>query len=226
MEERLQCYLREQAGVVSRRQALDAGLRPDEVARLVRRRELARLHPGVYVDHTGEPTWVQRAWGAVLVCGPAALSHGSALRAVEGPGSRRPETPIEVVVEHGRRPSPPDGIVVHRSRNLEPRVQWHLGPPRIRYDEAVVDVAARGATDLGALDELSRAVQGRRTTAARLRTVVDSRCRLPRREWLTAVLDDVAVGACSVLEHGYLHRVERAHGLRSARRQVRDRLGA
>jgi very-short-patch-repair endonuclease len=37
------------------------------------------------------------------------------------------------------------------------------------------------------------------------------------------VLDDVAEGACSVLEHGYLTRVERAHGLARPRRQVVSR---
>ena len=219
-------YLRDQAGVVSRQQVLRAGLRPDELARLVRLRELAPLHRGVYVDHTGEPTWIQRAWGAVLVCGRSALSHDSALRAAEGPGCRRPERPVEVVVDHGRRIDAPRGIRVHRSRHLEERVQWNLGPPRVRYDEAVVDVACRVPADLDALGEVAKAVQGRRTTAARLRQVVDSRVWLPRRGWLTGVLDDVAAGACSVLEHGYLHRVERAHGLRRARRQVRDRVGA
>jgi hypothetical protein len=227
MDERLVPYLQDQAGVVSRAQALTAGLRPDQLARLVRRRELARLHRGVYLDHTGEPSWSQRAWAAVLACGPAALSHGSALRVVEGPGSRRHETPVELVVDHRRRPvAPSHGIVVHRSRNLEERVQWHLGPPRVRYDEAVIDVAARATSDLDALGELARAVQGRRTTAARLQLVVDARAWLPRRDWLGAVLDDVAAGACSVLEHGYLTRVERVHGLRVARRQVQDRIGA
>jgi hypothetical protein len=39
------------------------------------------------------------------------------------------------------------------------------------------------------------------------------------------VLTDVATGACSVLEHGYLTGVERAHGLSGSRRQVRDRVG-
>jgi hypothetical protein len=43
---------------------------------------------------------------------------------------------------------------------------------------------------------------------------------------MDAVLTDVAAGTCSVLEHGYLQRVERAHALSGARRQVRDRLGA
>jgi hypothetical protein len=110
--------------------------------------------------------------------------------------------------------------------HLDARVQWHLGPPRIRYEEAVLDVAAAAPSDFAALGELSRAVQGRRTTAARLLTALDGRQRITRRGWMNRVLHDVSVGACSVLEHGYLDRVERRHGLATARRQVRDRVGA
>ena len=114
---------------------------------------------------------------------------------------------------------------MHRLEGMDDRVQWNVGPPRQRYEDAVVDVAARAATDTGALDELARAVQGRRTTADRLRLVLAEKSRVARRDWLDAVLADVAAGACSVLEHGYL-RLERRHGLTGARRQVVDRLGA
>jgi hypothetical protein len=41
------------------------------------------------------------------------------------------------------------------------------------------------------------------------------------RAWIHEVLNDLATGTCSVLEHGYLVHVERAHGLVPARRQVR-----
>lgn len=109
---------------------------------------------------------------------------------------------------------------------LETRTQWHLGPPRIRYEEAALDVAAAARSDFAALGELSRAVQGRRTTAGRLLRSLEGRERIARRNWMAGVLDDVAAGACSVLEHGYLHQVERRHGLATARRQVRDRVGA
>ena len=226
VDEALRSLLDDQAGVVSRRQAREVGLAPHDLARLVRRRELVRLHDGVFLDHTGDPTWLQRAWAGVLVCWPAALSHSSALRAVEGPGSPRQERVIEVAVPNARTPVRRSGLVVHRVRDLEPRVSWQTGPPRVRYEEAALDVASRAPTDVAALAELARAVQGRRTTAARLRSTLDARRSIHRRPWLAGVLDDVAAGTCSVLEHGYLHRVERAHGLAPARRQVRDRVGA
>lgn len=75
-----------------------------------------------------------------------------------------------------------------------------------------------------ALGLLAAACTARRTTPERLLHRLEARGRIARRVWLNAVLDDVAQGTCSVLEHGYLHRVERAHGLSGARRQVRSSL--
>ena len=227
MDPALLRLLEDQAGVVTRNQAESAGLQRHDLRRLVRRRELLPLHPGVYVDHTGAPTFVHRAWAATLLLEPAALTHTSALRAAEGPGSQRPGEPVHVAVDrdrHHRLQRP--GIVVHRVAHLGDRVMWHTGPPRVRYEEAALDVAAAAATDFQALAELSRAVQTRRTTALRLQQALAGRERISRRCWIDAVLTDVAQGTCSVLEHGYLQRVERAHGLALARRQVRDRLGA
>ena len=69
---------------------------------------------------------------------------------------------------------------------------------------------------------LTAAVNDRLTTAARLRDARAPRKRLRGRRWILEVLADVEAGACSVLEHGYLARVERAHGLpRAARQQIR-----
>jgi len=218
--------LADQDGVVSRRQAHEVGVSDPELRSLLRRRMLAKVHPGVYVDHTGKPTWNQLAWAAVLLCWPAVLAGSSALRAHEGPGTSRSVGPIVVAVARDRHPASRAGIRVVRRDHLEQRAQWNLGPPRLRYEEAVVDVAAEARSDFAALAELSKAVQGRRTTAERLMRTIANRTRVPRRDWMTDVLTDVAAGTCSVLEHGYLTRVERPHGLTTARRQVRDRLGA
>jgi hypothetical protein len=46
-----------------------------------------------------------------------------------------------------------------------------------------------------------------------------ARRRVRGRTWLAAVLTDIADGTCSVLEHGYLTRVERPHGLPGPARQ-------
>jgi hypothetical protein len=212
-----------QCGVVSRRQALTSGLEQHDIRRLLRRREWAQVHPGVYVDHTGPLTWIQRAWAAVLYAWPAALAHESALRAADGPGRRRGdrETLIHVVIDHQRTVTPPADVRVHRCRHANGRVLWNLGPPRLRYEEAVLDVAFDASDDLVSLGILAAAIQARSTTADRLIGFLQSRARVPRRDWFVAVLRDLAEGTCSVLEHEFLIRVERAHGLPRATRQQR-----
>jgi len=210
----------EQSGVISRTQAQANGLTEADVRRLLRRREWVKVHPGVYVDHTGELTWLQRAWAAVLFALPAALSHESALRAADGPGKHKEEV-IHVAVGRDRRIAAPPQVRIHRMTLLHSRVQWNLGPPRVRYEEAALDVAVGSSTDLAALGVVASAVQSRRTTAARMLDRLDARLRTPRRAWLEGVLEDVATGACSVLEHGFLDRVERPHGLPRAERQPR-----
>jgi len=221
-----------QDGVVSRAQVLSLGLMPHDVRRLVRRRELAPLFPGVYLSHTGAPTWVQRAWGAVLACASphafggtdlgAALGAGSAMRAADGPG--RPggdDGPIEVVVPRSRRVVAPPGVRVTRTFGLGDRVQWNLGPPRMRYEEAALDVALGTSEVFAAVGAIARAVQGRHTTAARMQHALAARTRAPRRSYIEAVLADVAHGTCSVLEQAFLDLVERPHGLPYGQRQVR-----
>ncbi|GAS92246.1 type IV toxin-antitoxin system AbiEi family antitoxin domain-containing protein [Mycolicibacterium brisbanense] len=207
--------LRQQEGVISRRQALDFGLQQHDIRRLLRRNEWARVHDGVYVDHTGPLTWLQRAWAAVLYASPAALCLQSAL-ADEGPL-------IHVAVARQRAMlAEPAGVRIHHLAHFEERVLWNVGPPRMRYDDAVLDVACCARSDFEAIAVLADACQSRRTTAQRLLRILDNRQRVRRRRWLRAVLLDIAEGTCSVLEHGYLARVERAHGLPTASRQMRS----
>lgn len=217
--------LADQDGVVSRRQALAAGLSANDVRRRLRRREWRVIHDGVYVNHAGALTWRQRAWAAVLACWPAALADASARRAHEGPGRQGVEAnaPIQVVVDHRRKVRRRDGVDVRRIRRFEEVVQWNLGPPRMRYDDTILSIADNAAGDLAAIAVLADACGGRRTTADRLLAGLAGTARLHRRDWLEQVLRDVAEGTCSVLEHGYLTRVERPHGLPRGLRQVEGR---
>lgn len=209
-----------QHGVVARRQLADVGLTENDVRRLLRRRELVPLHPGVYVDHTGPPTWLQRAWGGVLLGWPAALAGASALRADDGPGRWRDDT-VLVAIEHGRTVQDRPGVRFQRVVDLDARVRWNLAPPRVRYEDASLDVAAEARSRTAALGVLAAGLQARRTTPSRLADALAARPRFAQRVWFAAVLDDLAAGACSVLEHGYLTRVERPHRLPRGERQVR-----
>ena len=144
------------------------------------------------------------------------------MRAADGPGRTAAEHgPIHVVVPRRRRVVAPPGVTVTRTFLSHDRVQWNLGPPRMRYDEAALDVALGAEGELAAIGAIARPVQGRHTTAVRMQVALASRKRAPRREFLEAVLRDVAEGTCSVLEHAFLVRVERPHGLPGAERQQR-----
>lgn len=207
--------LQQQSGVISRRQVLDAGLQNHDIRRLLRRNEWARVHDGVYVDHTGPLTWMQRAWSAVLYAAPAALCLESALS--------QDGSVIHVAVSRRRAMlAEPDGVRIHHLAHLDERVLWNVGPPRLRFEEAAIDVACRSKSEFEAVAVLANACQARRTTARRLLRTLDARQRVRRRRWLRAVLVDISEGTCSVLEHAYLRRVERAHGLPRATRQHRS----
>jgi hypothetical protein len=200
-----------QDGVVSRAQLLAAPLTPAQVDTLLRRRDLVAVHPGVYLAHTGSPTWSQRCWAAVLYAGRSALHLESALH--RSGTEAAPRGPVHVAVDWTRRVAPQDGIRVHRVRGLDRQVQWNLSPPRVRLEVAAVEVAHRAADDLAAISALASVVGSRRTVASRLRLEVEQRARLRRRTLLTDLLVDLELGTHSVLEHGYLARVLRPHGL-------------
>lgn len=223
---RLGDLLRQQDGVIARAQLLESGHSPSQVRGMLRRRELALLLPGVYVVHTGEPTWLERSWAAVLHAWPAALSHESALRAEDGPGRRGfdESAPIHVAIAHGRKVRAVPGVAIHRRAHLDHHVLWNRTPPRVRTEEAVLDVAAAAASEIDAIAVIADAVGSRRTTAGRVQQALAGRQRIARRNFLDSVLGDVEQGACSVLEHGYLTRVERAHGIPAGERQVRASL--
>lgn len=212
-----------QSGVVARRQLTARGVPPHELERMLRRRDLVRVHDGVFLDHTGTPTWLQRAWIGVLIAWPAALAGDSALRAADGPGrAGRDDSVIHVAVSRDRKVVLPAGYRLHRVSRLPLKVTWNTSPPRIRVEEALIDVADGAPDDFSAISTLADAIQARRTTPTRIRDRLDARPRVRRRDFLRGVLTDLDRGTCSVLEHGYLTRVERPHGIPAARRQLRD----
>ena len=222
MDELTDCLTR-QAGVVSRRQVRAAGHGDAYIARMIRRRHWARVHPGVYVDHTGPLTWLQQAWAAVLYAHPAALAGRSALHAHRVRGHDNNE--IHVAVPHTRKVRPRPGVRIERLTEFDAAVQANLSPPRVRVEHALLRVASSAPTDDAAVGVLADGCQSRRTTAARLAHELRTTPSLPRRGLLLAIVDDVASGALSVLERRYLRQVELAHGLPRGQRQHADTSG-
>ena len=216
----VQHLLREQLGVIARHQVLCAGGNDNLIERMLRRNEWRAIHPGVYVDHTGLPTPEQQRMAAVLFAWPAALVGESALLAHGVRNLAEPE--IRVGVTEGRRVRPPVGVGIQRLRDFDTRVMWNRTPPQLRLEDAALQVASRRwstAGESGAVAVLADVCQQRFTTAERLREALDPKIRLAGRRFLADLLDDVASGAHSLLEHRYLSRVERAHGLPRGRRQ-------
>ena len=209
--------LRWQAGVVSRRQLAEVGARPHDVRRLLRRRELNVVWPGTYVGHTGPLTEEQRAWAAVLHFAPAALCLESALPRPD------PRKPIHVAVGLERNVRPVDGVRVHRVAHLDVRRHPTALPPRVRIEHAAIDVALAQPDVAAAFRVLAHVCQTRQTKPSLIAAALRGRPQVPRRQLLLELLDDLDTGACSVLEREYL-RLERLHGLPTARRQRRDTL--
>jgi hypothetical protein len=210
-----------QSGVIARRQLFAHGVTPAGIDRAVRRRELTRIMPGVFLDHAGVATWLQRAWAGVLHWWPAALTDVSALRAVAGPGWRRHDEqgPIWVAVGVHRTLVPVHGFRPVRVAGFDEQVLWNASPPRVRPELAGIRVAASCTDEMATIGILADLCQSRRTTAGRLLDTLEAAPRLRRRRWLAAVLTDLDGGTCSVLEHGYLNRIERAHRLPRGSRQ-------
>jgi len=202
-----------QHGVASRKQLLELGFEDNDLRRLVRRRRLATVHRGVLANHTGRLQWAARSMAAVLFHPHSALCQETALNLAGDP--------IHVAIEHPRRGAELPGVRLHRLRHLEERVQWHRTPPRLRIEEAALDVAADARTLTDAVGVLTGVVQRRATTAERLLERLDARPRLPRGTELRSVLRDVAEGSHSVLEQHYRTRVQRPHGLPAGRLQAR-----
>ncbi len=222
MRQQLDDVAAEQAGVVSRQQALAAGLTSSQVGHLVRSRRWQRLHPGVFATTSGEVSAAALGWAARLHAGPeAVLSHESA-GVEQGLLDDAPAT-VHVMVPANHRVVARPGVRVHRSRRLGERRHPARTPPQTRVEHTVLDLVdlvdpARPADDVVAL--LTRACQRRLTTPAKLRTAMRGRARQRHRGLVEQVLRDVEDGVASPLERRYARDVERAHGLPSGRRNL------
>lgn len=217
----MEAQRRQQDGVLSHAQLTAGGLTRADLVRMQRHKELVRVHPRVYVDHTGPLSWHQRAWAAVLYAAPAYVCGPS----VEPPRSERPvqpgmvPEPIHVAIDQSRRVGSQPGIVIHRLTNLETHAHGGV-PPRLRLEDNALAMAHGARSEIDAIAHLADVVGRRYVTAGSLRTALGRFPSLRRRAWIGRIIDDLESGSCSVLEHGYLTRIERAHGLPVGERQT------
>jgi len=212
--------LNAQRGVIARWQVADAGLSMNALRARLNTGKWQPLQRGVYASFTGEPPRTAVLWAAVLRAGPQAiLSHESAAE-LDGPLCG-PATPIHISVPGSRHVRNVAGAVIHRSWRIEQARHPGLLPPRTMIEETVLDLTQTVASLDDAIALVSRACADGLTTPFLLRWRMGMRARLRWRPELTAALCDVQDGVHSLLEHRHLNRVERAHGLPRAKRQVR-----
>ena len=114
----LDSVLARQAGVISREQALAAGLSPAAIDHRLRKRHWRPLHPQVYLaaGHRRDDEVKVRA--ALLWAGKGAVLSGVAAAWWEGMAERAPAT-VGVTVERQRCPRSRQGVSVRR-RSLAP----------------------------------------------------------------------------------------------------------
>ena len=211
----------EQAGTVTRRQALTAGVPPSTIASKVRHGLWQHVHPGVYYAFTGEVRWEARLWAAVLCTGRGALlSHETAAEILGLTDVRHPV--IQVVVPASRRVKPPAGVAVHYSSLDYPRWRPRRGvPPHTFYAETIIDlVGAAGNLD-DVVAWVSQAIARDLIGAAQLKAAVRARGRFRWRDQIGQVIDSVAGGSHFPLEFRYDRDVARAHGLPPATLQAK-----
>jgi len=208
-----------QGGVVSRSQAIRAGLSPGMIKFRVRSGHWRQIHPGVYATFSGPLTRGTRLWAAVLSAGPgAALSHETAAELHRL--ADKPAEMIHLTVPAGRRVSPAEGVSLHRSARVMEAVLANTYPPRTRVEETVLDLTQTAKTFDDVCGWVTRAIARELTDETRLRDAMTARNRLRWRNDLEQLIAAAAGGDHSVLEFRYHRDVERAHGLPESARQV------
>ena len=207
-----------QDGVLTRAQALDAGMTDKYLVAALRSGRWQLLHTGVYAAFSGQPNRPSLLWAALLRAGPSsALSHHTAAE-LDGLVSDQARA-IHVTVPSGHWVTPLAGVVLHYSRRLDEVRHPVRTPPRTRLEETVLDLAVAAASLDDALGWVLRACGSRRTTPDRLAAAMALRARVRWRTELSATLGLAAEGVHSLLEFRYVTRVERPHGLPTADRQ-------
>lgn len=211
---------RGQAGVITSKQAAEAGLTRPALDWQLRTARWQQPWRGVYALFSGQPGREAVLWAAVLRAGPGAmLSHQTAAELARI--SDKPGAALHVTVPSARRVRPIAGVVVHRSIYVAQSRHPSLLPPRTRVEDTVLDLVGVSATFDDACGWLTRALGRGLTTEARMRAAMAARGRMRWRGELGQVLADAAGGVHSVLEFRYHRDVERAHCLPPAVRQAR-----
>jgi hypothetical protein len=210
---------RYQSGVVSRSQALRAGLSTDMIKFRIRSGRWQPAHRGVYLTFTGSPGHSAQLWAALLGAGPGAiLSHETAAELQRL--SDRPAQTIHVTVPWRRRIVTASGVSLHRSKRAGQIALEQSNPPRTAVEETVLDLTQTAVTFDDVCGWVTRAIARDLTDATSLLAAMELRTKLRWRADLRELIAAATGGNHSVLEFRYDRDVERAHGLPEPVRQA------
>lgn len=140
MKDAVRRHLRENHGVLSRAEALEHGLSPSQIARLLGRGEWNRPAPAVYRSSSAPVTWRSEVRAHVLSCGGLA-SHRTAAALWRIDGFR--QAGIELTIENGRHLRRSRSTIVHESTQMDlaaPTVVDAI--PTTGLARTVLDIAA------------------------------------------------------------------------------------
>ena len=212
--------MKEQAGLLARRQLTDRGLDWGRVRNQVAARRWVEVTPRVVSTTTGPLTAEQRRWAAVLHAGPRSMIGG--LTSAEVQGLKRWERDeVCVLVDDELSFEPVAGVRFFRSRRpYELLRSPRPGIPRCRLEPAVLLWAAYDAPVRSAHGVLAAAVQQRLTTPTALTEWIRRLRPLRRAPDFRATLADISGGSHSLAEAG-VARMCRQFGLPLPRRQTR-----
>jgi hypothetical protein len=211
-----------QGGLVTRKQAVAAGLSPDKVAWLLKRGAWRPVCRGVYATFTGPVSREARRWAAVLYAGDGAyLSHETAAQLNRLTDDESPA--IHVTIPANRRVSPPDGVLIHLS-SRKPMVWRPPGiPPYTVAARTVIDLMETAADEEAVIALVARGFSQRMLSEADLRGLTLTCKKLRWRRDLGEIISMTAGGAHSLLEYRHDRDVQRAHGLPEPVKQARFR---
>jgi len=210
-EHEVQGLARRQHGLVTRQQALAAGMTGDEIENRVGRLWWQPVHAGVYLLGVSLPTWEQRLRAATLAAGPTAVvSHRAAAILWQLDGFNG--WPIEITIPHGREATLAS-VRTYRSRTLcSADVTAHRGIPVTTIERTLLDLGRHHEERLVEVALESALRKGLTTNSALNRYLATVPGRTPGRR----VLERVLRGRGAVRHSGSPAETTMLQALRSA----------
>jgi hypothetical protein len=208
-----------QAGVLDIDQIAALGVTPKTIKANVRAGRWQRVLPRVYATFTGVLPRPAQLFAALRYGGPfAILSHRTA---AEEWGMLPPEEgPVDVTVPYQcSAVSQLPLVSVHRSRAIR-HIVVASDPPRTSRSDTLLDLAVSAPSEREACDLLVDLVGRTNVPLTDIQCRMEMRPPYRYRQALRDAVGFVGDGLMSVLEVEYAERVEAAHGISPARRQV------